>query len=125
MQRQRFLRAHRRVVGLQRAVRRWLSRRNAAAAVIQRSVRAFLARTRRRKLALGIIKFQVNTSCKKITGLGLFIFIIWVFFGFFSHGFLGRGKIFASVDGFISEIASQVSFALAVKAEGKQIMKEY
>ncbi|XP_014738774.1 PREDICTED: abnormal spindle-like microcephaly-associated protein [Sturnus vulgaris] len=58
MQRQRFLRAHRRVVGLQRAVRGWLRRRNAAAAVIQRNARAFLARTRRRKLALGIIKFQ-------------------------------------------------------------------
>lgn len=35
------------------------------------------------------------------------------------------GEIFALVDDFISEIASQVSFGLAMKAEGKQIMKEY
>lgn len=93
MQRKRFLRDYQRVVRLQRAVRGWLSHRNAAAAIIQRSVRTFLTRRRRRKFAVGIVKFQVNTSCKKITGLGLFIFMIcwWLF----PHGFLGRGEIFA------------------------------
>ncbi|NXQ46055.1 ASPM protein, partial [Catharus fuscescens] len=58
MQRKRFLRDYQRVVRLQRAVRGWLSHRSAAAAVIQRSVRAFLARRRRRKFAVGIVKFQ-------------------------------------------------------------------
>ncbi|NXU05524.1 ASPM protein, partial [Buphagus erythrorhynchus] len=58
MQRKRFLRDYQRVVGLQRAVRGWLSHRSAAAAVIQRSVRTFLASRRRRKFAVGIIKFQ-------------------------------------------------------------------
>ncbi|NWS86375.1 ASPM protein, partial [Toxostoma redivivum] len=58
MQRKRFLRDYQRVVRLQGAVRGWLSRRNGAAAVIQRNVRRFLARRRRRKLAVGIIKFQ-------------------------------------------------------------------
>ncbi|NWR48039.1 ASPM protein, partial [Regulus satrapa] len=58
LQRKRFLRDYRRLVGLQRAVRGWLSRRNRAAAVIQRNVRGFLARRRSRKFALGIIKFQ-------------------------------------------------------------------
>ncbi|NXT05360.1 ASPM protein, partial [Prunella fulvescens] len=70
MQRRRFLRDYRRVVGLQRAVRRWLDRRNAAAAVIQRNARALLARRRRRRLALGIIKFQAlwrGYSWRKMT----------------------------------------------------------
>uniref|UniRef100_A0A8C3TV81 Calponin-homology (CH) domain-containing protein n=1 Tax=Catharus ustulatus TaxID=91951 RepID=A0A8C3TV81_CATUS len=58
MQRKRFLRDYQRVVRLQRAVRGWLSHRSAAAAVIQRSVRAFLARRRRTKFAVGIVKFQ-------------------------------------------------------------------
>ncbi|NXC84660.1 ASPM protein, partial [Cercotrichas coryphoeus] len=58
MERKRFLRDYQRVVRLQRAVRGWLGRRNGAAAVIQRNVRRFLARRRRRKVAVGIIKFQ-------------------------------------------------------------------
>ncbi|NXL79237.1 ASPM protein, partial [Leptocoma aspasia] len=58
MQRKRFLRDYQRVVGLQRAVRGWLQRRNAAAAVLQRNARSFLACRRRRKFAVGIIKFQ-------------------------------------------------------------------
>ncbi|XP_068055675.1 abnormal spindle-like microcephaly-associated protein isoform X6 [Anomalospiza imberbis] len=58
LQRRRFLRDYRRVVGLQRALRGWLKRRNEAATVIQRNARAFLARRRRRRLAAGIIKFQ-------------------------------------------------------------------
>lgn len=73
---------------------------------------------------MGIIKFQVNTSCKKMTGLGWFV-CLFLLSVFFSHGFLGSGKMFALVDEFISEIASQVSFGLAMKAEGKQIVKEY
>ncbi|RLW05915.1 hypothetical protein DV515_00005010 [Chloebia gouldiae] len=70
MQRRRFLRAYRRVVGLQRALRRWLNRRNRAATVIQRNARAFLARRRRRRLAAGIIKFQAlwrGYSWRKVT----------------------------------------------------------
>ncbi|NXM10780.1 ASPM protein, partial [Ploceus nigricollis] len=70
MQRRRFLRDYQRVVGLQRAVRGWLNRRNEAAAVIQRNVRAFLACRRRRRLAVGIIKFQAlwrGYSWRKMT----------------------------------------------------------
>ncbi|NXQ04868.1 ASPM protein, partial [Vidua macroura] len=70
MQRRRFLRDYRRVVGLQRALRGWLKRRNEAATVIQRNVRAFLARRRRRRLAAGIIKFQAlwrGYSWRKMT----------------------------------------------------------
>ncbi|NXL23277.1 ASPM protein, partial [Setophaga kirtlandii] len=57
-QRRRFVRDRGRVVRLQRAVRAWLSRRHRAASVIQRNARAFLARRRRRRLAVGIVKFQ-------------------------------------------------------------------
>ncbi|NXN86128.1 ASPM protein, partial [Bombycilla garrulus] len=70
MQRRRFLRDYQRLVGLQRAVRGWLERRRAAAAVIQRSVRRFLACRRRRRFALGIIKFQAlwrGYSWRKMT----------------------------------------------------------
>ncbi|NXQ22282.1 ASPM protein, partial [Peucedramus taeniatus] len=70
MQRRRFLGDYQRVVVLQRAVRGWLRRRNRAAAVIQRNARAFLARRRRRRLALGIIKFQAlwrGYSWRKMT----------------------------------------------------------
>lgn len=95
MQQRRFLRDYQRVVRLQRVIRGWLNRRNNAATVIQRQVHAFLACRRRRKFAVGIIKFQVNTSCKKIMLLGFFNF-------FFSHGFWGRGKVFSLVGEFIS-----------------------
>ncbi|NWW31518.1 ASPM protein, partial [Panurus biarmicus] len=70
MQRRRFLRDYRRLVGLQRALRGWLSRRQEAAAVIQRNVRRFLARRRRRKVTLGIIRFQAlwrGYSWRKMT----------------------------------------------------------
>ncbi|NWT33613.1 ASPM protein, partial [Cardinalis cardinalis] len=69
-QRRRFVRDRGRVVRLQRAVRAWLSRRNRAAAVIQRNARAFLARQRRRRLAVGIVKFQAlwrGYSWRKMT----------------------------------------------------------
>ncbi|NWS07733.1 ASPM protein, partial [Motacilla alba] len=58
LQRRRFLGDYQRVVRLQRAVRGWVTRRNRAATVIQRNVRAFLAARRSRRLAVGIIKFQ-------------------------------------------------------------------
>ncbi|NWV40623.1 ASPM protein, partial [Grantiella picta] len=58
MQRQRFLRDYQRVIRLQRVVRGWLNHRNEAAAVIQRNVRRFLTCRRRRKFAVGIMKFQ-------------------------------------------------------------------
>lgn len=74
MQRKRFLRDCQRIIQLQRVVRGWLNHRNDAATIIQRNVRRFLACRRRRKFAVGIVKFQVNTS---------FIF------SFFSHGFWG------------------------------------
>ncbi|NWX58243.1 ASPM protein, partial [Promerops cafer] len=70
MQRKRFLRDYERLVRFQRAVRGWLKHRNQAAAVIQRSVRRFLARRRRRKFAVGIIKFQAlwrGYSWRKMT----------------------------------------------------------
>ncbi|NXC09105.1 ASPM protein, partial [Orthonyx spaldingii] len=70
LQRKRFLRDYQRVVGLQRAVRGWLRRRNEAATVIQRNVRRFLACRRRRKFAVGIIKFQAlwrGYSWRKMT----------------------------------------------------------
>ncbi|NXF18435.1 ASPM protein, partial [Rhodinocichla rosea] len=69
-QRRRFVRDRGRVVRLQRAVRAWLSRRHGAAAVIQRNTRAFLARRRRRRLAVGIVKFQAlwrGYSWRKMT----------------------------------------------------------
>ncbi|NXM70258.1 ASPM protein, partial [Serilophus lunatus] len=58
MQRKRFLRDYQRIIKLQRAIRGWLNHRNNAAAIIQRNVRRFLACRRRRKFAVGIIKFQ-------------------------------------------------------------------
>ncbi|NXR24765.1 ASPM protein, partial [Cinclus mexicanus] len=70
LQRKRFLRDYRRVVQLQRAVRGWLSRRNGAAAIIQRNARTLLARRRRTRLAVGIIKFQAlwrGYSWRKMT----------------------------------------------------------
>ncbi|NXY34366.1 ASPM protein, partial [Pomatorhinus ruficollis] len=70
MQRKRFLRTYQRLVWLQRAVRGWLSHRNEAAAVIQRNVRRFLACRRRRRFAVGIIKFQAlwrGYSWRKMT----------------------------------------------------------
>ncbi|NXV02266.1 ASPM protein, partial [Cettia cetti] len=70
MQRKRFLRTCQRLVRLQRAVRGWLSHRNEAAAVIQRNVRRFLACRRRRRFAVGIIKFQAlwrGYSWRKMT----------------------------------------------------------
>ncbi|NWI77094.1 ASPM protein, partial [Dryoscopus gambensis] len=70
MQRKRFLRDYQRLVRLQRVVRGWLNHRNEAAAIIQRNVRRFLACRRRRKFAVGIIKFQAlwrGYSWRKMT----------------------------------------------------------
>ncbi|NXC93197.1 ASPM protein, partial [Certhia familiaris] len=70
LQQKRFLRDYQRLVGLQRAVRGWLNRRNEAAAIIQRNVRRFLARRRRRRFAVGVIKFQAlwrGYSWRKMT----------------------------------------------------------
>ncbi|NXF71568.1 ASPM protein, partial [Sclerurus mexicanus] len=58
MQRKRFLKDYQRIIRLQRAIRGWLNHRNDAATIIQRNVRRFLACRRRRKFAVGIIKFQ-------------------------------------------------------------------
>ncbi|NXD67151.1 ASPM protein, partial [Eolophus roseicapillus] len=58
MQQKRFLRDYQRIIQLQRVIRGWLNRRNDAATIIQRNVRRFLACRRRRKFAVGIIKFQ-------------------------------------------------------------------
>ncbi|NXP19609.1 ASPM protein, partial [Scytalopus superciliaris] len=58
MQRKRFVRDYQRIIRLQRAIRGWLNHRNDAATIIQRNVRRFLACRRRRKFAVGIIKFQ-------------------------------------------------------------------
>ncbi|XP_066411924.1 abnormal spindle-like microcephaly-associated protein [Molothrus aeneus] len=69
-QRRRFVRERGTVVRLQRAVRAWLSRRHRAASVIQRNARTFLARQRRRRLAMGIVKFQAlwrGYSWRKMT----------------------------------------------------------
>ncbi|NXJ21406.1 ASPM protein, partial [Dicrurus megarhynchus] len=69
-QRKRFLRDYQRLVRLQRVVRGWLNHRNEAAAIIQRNVRRFLACRRRRKFAVGIIKFQAlwrGYSWRKMT----------------------------------------------------------
>ncbi|NXM50284.1 ASPM protein, partial [Gymnorhina tibicen] len=70
MQQKRFLRDYQRLVRLQRVVRGWLNRRKEAAAIIQRNVRRFLACRRRRKFAVGIIKFQAlwrGYSWRKMT----------------------------------------------------------
>ncbi|NXC32679.1 ASPM protein, partial [Campylorhamphus procurvoides] len=58
MQQKRFLKDYQRIICLQRAIRGWLNHRNDAATIIQRNVRGFLACRRRRKFAVGIIKFQ-------------------------------------------------------------------
>ncbi|NXW10179.1 ASPM protein, partial [Fregetta grallaria] len=58
MQQKRFLRDYQRIIQLQHVIRRWLNHRNDAATIIQRNVRRFLACRRRRKFAVGIIKFQ-------------------------------------------------------------------
>ncbi|NXI40183.1 ASPM protein, partial [Galbula dea] len=58
MQQKRFQRDYQRIIQLQRVVRGWLKHRNDAATIIQRNVRRFLACRRRKKMAVGIIKFQ-------------------------------------------------------------------
>ncbi|NXL61371.1 ASPM protein, partial [Chordeiles acutipennis] len=58
MQQKRFLRDYQRIIQLQRVIRGWLNHRNYAATIIQRNVQRFLACRRRRKIAVGIIKFQ-------------------------------------------------------------------
>ncbi|NWU80605.1 ASPM protein, partial [Onychorhynchus coronatus] len=58
MQRKRFLRDYQRIILVQRAIRGWLNHRHDAATIIQRNVQRFLACRRRRKFAVGIIKFQ-------------------------------------------------------------------
>lgn len=65
MQQKRFQRDYQRIIQCQRMIRGWLKRRNDAATLIQRNVRRFLACRRKRKIAVGIIQFQVNTSYKK------------------------------------------------------------
>uniref|UniRef100_A0A8C0VLB9 Assembly factor for spindle microtubules n=1 Tax=Cyanistes caeruleus TaxID=156563 RepID=A0A8C0VLB9_CYACU len=70
MERKRFLRNYQRLLRLQRVVRSWLNHRNEAATIIQRNVRRFLACRRRRKFAVGIIKFQAlwrGYSWRKMT----------------------------------------------------------
>ncbi|XP_017585072.1 PREDICTED: abnormal spindle-like microcephaly-associated protein [Corvus brachyrhynchos] len=70
MQRKRFLRDYQRLIRLQRVVRGWLNHRHEAAAIIQRNVRRFLACRRRRRFAVGIIKFQAlwrGYSWRKMT----------------------------------------------------------
>ncbi|NWX40003.1 ASPM protein, partial [Steatornis caripensis] len=58
MQQKKFLRDYQRIIQLQCVIRRWLNHRNNAAAIIQRNVRRFLTFRRRRKFAVGIIRFQ-------------------------------------------------------------------
>ncbi|KAK4820209.1 hypothetical protein QYF61_021714 [Mycteria americana] len=58
MQQKRFLRDYQRIIQLQRVIRGWLNHRNDAATIIQRNVQRFLACRRRRKFAVGILKFQ-------------------------------------------------------------------
>ncbi|XP_064003211.1 LOW QUALITY PROTEIN: abnormal spindle-like microcephaly-associated protein [Pogoniulus pusillus] len=58
MQQRRFLRDYQRIIQLQRAIRGWLRRRDEAAAIIQRNIRRFLVHRRRKRFAVGIIKFQ-------------------------------------------------------------------
>ncbi|XP_028942434.1 abnormal spindle-like microcephaly-associated protein, partial [Antrostomus carolinensis] len=58
MQQKRYLRDYQRIIQLQRVIRGWLNHRNYAATIIQRNVRRFLACRRKRKIAVGIIKFQ-------------------------------------------------------------------
>ncbi|NXY71348.1 ASPM protein, partial [Glareola pratincola] len=58
MQQKRFLRDYQRIIQLQRVIRGWLKHRNDAATIIQRNVRRFLACRRKRKFAVGVIKFQ-------------------------------------------------------------------
>ncbi|XP_067996995.1 abnormal spindle-like microcephaly-associated protein [Melanerpes formicivorus] len=58
MQQRRFQRDYQRLIQLQRTIRGWLSRRNHAAAIIQRNVRRFLVCRRRKRFAVGITKFQ-------------------------------------------------------------------
>ncbi|XP_061235287.1 abnormal spindle-like microcephaly-associated protein isoform X1 [Neopsephotus bourkii] len=58
IQQKRFLRDYQRIIQLQRVIRGWLNRRNDAATIIQQNARRFLACRRRRKFAVGIIKFQ-------------------------------------------------------------------
>ncbi|XP_009584154.1 PREDICTED: abnormal spindle-like microcephaly-associated protein [Fulmarus glacialis] len=58
MEQKRFLKDCQRIIQLQHVIRGWLNHRNYAATIIQRNVRRFLACRRRRKFAVGIIKFQ-------------------------------------------------------------------
>ncbi|XP_052522265.1 abnormal spindle-like microcephaly-associated protein [Tympanuchus pallidicinctus] len=58
MQQKRLQRDLQRIIQCQRTIRGWLNRRNDAATVIQRHVRRFLACRRKRKIAVGVIKFQ-------------------------------------------------------------------
>ncbi|NXW25427.1 ASPM protein, partial [Circaetus pectoralis] len=58
MQQKRFLRDYQRIIQLQHVLRGWLNHRNNAATIIQQNVRRFLACRRRRKFAVGVIKFQ-------------------------------------------------------------------
>ncbi|XP_065599126.1 abnormal spindle-like microcephaly-associated protein [Cyrtonyx montezumae] len=58
MQQKRFQRDYRRIIRCQRVVRGWLRRRDDAATTIQRSARRFLACRRKRRITVGIIKFQ-------------------------------------------------------------------
>ncbi|XP_037325617.2 abnormal spindle-like microcephaly-associated protein [Pungitius pungitius] len=57
-QRRRYLEDRRKVLTAQRAAKRWLSRRHAAAAVIQQAVRRFLVGRRQQRVQQGIVKAQ-------------------------------------------------------------------
>ncbi|XP_024134348.1 abnormal spindle-like microcephaly-associated protein isoform X2 [Oryzias melastigma] len=57
-QRRRYLEDRRKLVSIQRAVRRWLARRHQAASVIQLAVRKFLYVKRQQRVQQGIVKAQ-------------------------------------------------------------------
>ncbi|XP_051929609.1 abnormal spindle-like microcephaly-associated protein homolog [Hippocampus zosterae] len=57
-QRRRYLAQRRKIVTVQRAVRRWLVRRHNSASVIQRAARRFLLIRRQKKMERGIVKIQ-------------------------------------------------------------------
>lgn len=60
LQRRRYLEDRRKVVTVQRAVRRWLARRHRAAAIIQEVTRKFLLDRRQKRAQRGIVKAQVR-----------------------------------------------------------------
>ncbi|KAG9351153.1 hypothetical protein JZ751_025043 [Albula glossodonta] len=70
LQKKRYLEKKERVIKLQRAVRWWLNRRNAAATVIQHAVKKYLTKRREQRMQHGIIKLQAmwrGHQSRKIT----------------------------------------------------------